>query len=66
MLKNIIIINRRQFGYWTDYYYFSKYLSRKFNIYYLCYDDTSTHPLQLVSFIIISIITIGNIFFMFA
>lgn len=36
--KKILIINREQFGYHTDTYYYCKYLSSIFDITYLCFD----------------------------
>lgn len=37
--QRIVIISPRQFGYWSDYYYWALYLKNKFEIYYLCQYD---------------------------
>jgi len=38
MKKKVLIFTRDQYGYWTDYYYLSKYLTNKYEIYYACLD----------------------------
>jgi len=37
-LARILIINRSQFGYHTDYFQFTKYLSEEFDVTHLCWD----------------------------
>lgn len=36
--KKILIVNRKQFGYHIDTYYYSKYLSGEYDITYICWD----------------------------
>lgn len=38
MKKKLLIINRSQFGYHIDTFYYCKYLSNKYDITYLCWD----------------------------
>lgn len=39
MKKNILIINKTQFGYHTDYYKYCEYLRDEFDVTYLCFDS---------------------------
>lgn len=39
MSNNILIINKTQFGYHTDYYKYCEYLRDRFNITYICFDS---------------------------
>ena len=38
-MNNILIVNKEQYGYHIDTYKYCLYLSGKFNITYLCWDD---------------------------
>lgn len=39
MNKNLLIINKAQFGYHTDYYKYCEYLRDEFKVTYLCFDS---------------------------
>jgi glycosyltransferase involved in cell wall biosynthesis len=39
MNKNLLIINKTQFGYHTDYYKYCEYLRDEFDVTYLCFDS---------------------------
>jgi len=41
MKPNVLIINKSQFGYHTDTFYYCKYLSDNFNVTYLCFDENN-------------------------
>jgi len=38
-MKNILIINKVQFGYFTDYYKYCQYIKDEYNVTFLCFDS---------------------------
>lgn len=57
--KNLLIINRIQFGYHTDTYYYSKLLRDRFEITYVCFDQ-SLEKVQIDNTNLIYVSTRGN------